>query len=515
MTIKGKNCTTMKNNENVKKPFEAGVLTKRHSEGIRPKNPLHILKRFFAKYNFPFAGNSVRPAQNDGKNLADFGKSGAESGTRPSEQACKERQNLVKDLKRMQGCEPPTSQDGDFGKSEELTKNFCHSESLEKYYEFTNSYFSCYSESVNADGKPIEMDRFRISGARIKRISASPYILCSCLSGMTKNTGLLRFARNDGKFLVPQCLRNLVPFRPLSLPSPSVLRRSHKTGTAIAFHPLLACAWGEGSKNVMDLSSYRLNDLTTNKRKDCTTMKNNNNVKNFSSYRLIDFPTLKKKAAFTLAEALITLGIIGVVAAMTIPNLIAEHQKRATVTKLQRAISVINQAYKLSFDEVGDLNAREANALGTDEYFKTYWQPYIKVLTYCTDYSICGYNSNYPFTNLAGKDSGLHLTETNMRISFYTFDGFLYIIPLSHYMGEKIEVIGDLDVDINGAKGPNRYGKDVFVLLRVSDGVGVQPAGYTLSDSEINNDCKKNGVGYYCAEKIRRAGWKIEKDYPW
>jgi len=39
---------------------------------------------------------------------ADFGKSGAESGTRPSEQACNERQNPDKDLKREQGCEPPT-----------------------------------------------------------------------------------------------------------------------------------------------------------------------------------------------------------------------------------------------------------------------------------------------------------------------------------------------------------------------------------------------------------------------
>ena len=43
-----------------------------------------------------------------------------------------------------------------------------------------------------------------------------------------------------------------------------------------------------------------------------------------------------KKAAFTLAEVLITLGIIGVVAAMTIPNLITAHQKRVTVTKLQK-----------------------------------------------------------------------------------------------------------------------------------------------------------------------------------
>jgi len=56
-------------NENVKKTLEAGALTKRHSEGIRPKNPLHILKRIFAKYKFQFDGNCVKTAQNDGENV--------------------------------------------------------------------------------------------------------------------------------------------------------------------------------------------------------------------------------------------------------------------------------------------------------------------------------------------------------------------------------------------------------------------------------------------------------------
>ena len=77
------------------------------------------------------------------------------------------------------------------------------------------------------------------------------------------------------------------------------------------------------------------------------------------------------KYGFTLAETLITLGIIGVVAALTIPTLIANYQKHETVTKLQRAISVINQAYKLSFDDVGEPSS--AFEVGNEEYFKTYW----------------------------------------------------------------------------------------------------------------------------------------------
>ena len=43
-----------------------------------------------------------------------------------------------------------------------------------------------------------------------------------------------------------------------------------------------------------------------------------------------------KKIGFTLAEVLITLAIIGVVAVMTIPTLIANYQKKATATKVKR-----------------------------------------------------------------------------------------------------------------------------------------------------------------------------------
>jgi len=70
-------------------------------------------------------------------------------------------------------------------------KDFCHSGSLEKYYEFTNSYFSCYSESIDADEKPIELDRFRIkSGMTLLRkmqLFRTEIKLCSHLSGMTVN----------------------------------------------------------------------------------------------------------------------------------------------------------------------------------------------------------------------------------------------------------------------------------------------------------------------------------------
>ena len=51
--------------------------------------------------------------------------------------------------------------------------------------------------------------------------------------------------------------------------------------------------------------------------------------------------------AFTLAEVLITLAIIGVVAALTLPTMIANHQKKVYVVQLQKAISTLEQGFKM------------------------------------------------------------------------------------------------------------------------------------------------------------------------
>ena len=61
-----------------------------------------------------------------------------------------------------------------------------------------------------------------------------------------------------------------------------------------------------------------------------------------------------KKLAFTMAEVLITLGVIGIVAAMTLPALIGNYKKKVTVTRLQRTYTVLAQAFERSRADNGD-----------------------------------------------------------------------------------------------------------------------------------------------------------------
>lgn len=60
-----------------------------------------------------------------------------------------------------------------------------------------------------------------------------------------------------------------------------------------------------------------------------------------------------KKFAFTLAEVLITLGIIGVVAAMTMPSLIANYQEKQRVSQLKKVYSALSQAFVTAVQENG------------------------------------------------------------------------------------------------------------------------------------------------------------------
>ena len=59
------------------------------------------------------------------------------------------------------------------------------------------------------------------------------------------------------------------------------------------------------------------------------------------------------RCGFTLAEVLITLGVIGVVAAMTLPVLMANHRRKVTAVRIKQFSSIWQQAYLDVYNENG------------------------------------------------------------------------------------------------------------------------------------------------------------------
>lgn len=215
-----------------------------------------------------------------------------------------------------------------------------------------------------------------------------------------------------------------------------------------------------------------------------------------------------KRIAFTLAEVLIVLGIIGIVAAMTIPTLIGKYQKMQVVTKLKKVYSVLNQAQKLAEVDFGDFETWDI--LPENEYYEKYLKNYFRVLKKCDTAEECQYTTNTgKFLN--GAEASAYLFA---GASFLTQDGNFCAYRTYTFDGKGNPMaINIIAVDLNGYQEPNVYGKDIFWFNRTKK--GILPDGFDTNSSEINNNCSKKGTGDFCAAKIMQDGWQIKDDYPW
>ena len=242
-------------------------------------------------------------------------------------------------------------------------------------------------------------------------------------------------------------------------------------------------------------------------------------VKQGNSVSLCMKKVYEHKPAFTLAEVLITLGVIGVVAAMTIPTLITNYEKKVTITKLKKAYSTINQAMKLSVSENGDYSSwPKPNEVGGEEYYKQYWAPYFKNAQRCTSYtnSVCDYKkwmdggASSTFYLLNGSSSGVDAVYSNR----YTLLLPNETLVIYFYDNAESTLLGGVYIDTNGAKKPNTFGKDVFLFMRENNGA-IIPRCNSSTTASIKSDCSKTGSGKCCAKKIIMDNWEFKSDYPW
>lgn len=204
---------------------------------------------------------------------------------------------------------------------------------------------------------------------------------------------------------------------------------------------------------------------------------------------------------FTLAEVLITLVIIGVIAAMTIPTLMKNTEKQELVSGLKKANSTLQQAMinisRNNDAAVGDYSfLREVDLI--DEMVKV-----LNVVKLCTDTADCfgsDYNSQYKLL----KGSGL--SNMGNGKGFISSDGMIYVyVPQTNTTfnanhGQSAEdtpnILGYIMVDVNGPKLPNTWGYDLFLFDLVSN-KGMLPGG-----SDNFSNCVKTSMGVSCAARV-------------
>ena len=93
---------------------------------------------------------------------------------------------------------------------------------------------------------------------------------------------------------------------------------------------------------------------------------------------------MKKFNAFTLAEVLVTLGVIGVISAMTLPTVFSNYQKTVTVNKLKKMYSNINSIMQMAVNDNGDMETWDIKGMNhitsDNEFYLKYIFPYLKII---------------------------------------------------------------------------------------------------------------------------------------
>ncbi len=234
------------------------------------------------------------------------------------------------------------------------------------------------------------------------------------------------------------------------------------------------------------------------------------------------YSSMKKKAAFTLAEVLITLGIIGVVAAMTLSSLINNVKNKGYVEGLKKAYSILQSATN---DIVNDMGGPPSTWIPdaykiaqTDGYEaakdaqKTVINMYVskmKVVQVCDRYFFNKTEACVPEMSAYKKLNNKTITET-WDIPYQ----FAYPIQLANGMNIGFRFMSNdsggvlwgeppirFTVDVNGKAKPNKVGRDIFYLYLNNEGK-VLPYGDGIYGNDHKDDCNTSDMGASCAYKV-------------
>lgn len=205
----------------------------------------------------------------------------------------------------------------------------------------------------------------------------------------------------------------------------------------------------------------------------------------------ISLDMIKKSLAFTLAEVLLTMTIIGVVAAMTIPTLHYQRVKKEYTVKIKNFFSKIDNAILDMENDYGSFRDMKKPVNGKGyEWYMEYLDPYI----------------GHQYV----KNSSVYYKDGSCLLEFFT--------------GGCLDVVYDVNCD----KSPNRPGYDRFRFLFCydknkrnnwfgSEGIywGTYGAGLVAPNtSRATMITKCKNAPWYCSRLLQNDQWEFKQDYP-
>lgn len=212
---------------------------------------------------------------------------------------------------------------------------------------------------------------------------------------------------------------------------------------------------------------------------------------------------LKKMTAFTLAEVLITLGIIGVIAALTIPALIQNYRNQVVESRLKKFYTVFNQAILRSVADNGEtINWDwQSGKDAWDSNLEKYILPYMNIVEAKSLPEYPTYNKFYFLPDGSSFTTGndiIYFPSNPTKCRLNTSNG----VCRFYFQFYPIEMNSDY------ARHSEHKGLDAYKF----GWDGTENGLY--ESSTFSYGCNTNQKGYFCTAIIQLNGWKIPKNYP-
>lgn len=218
--------------------------------------------------------------------------------------------------------------------------------------------------------------------------------------------------------------------------------------------------------------------------------------------------------AFTLAEVLITLTIIGVVAAIVIPAIVNNTNNQELKSQLKKTYTSLSQAYTMILTDNG---GSFVGACSTDICIKDLFEGKLKVAKDCPAASSLGAcmaaHSSFLSTAQAGVEQASNyesfLLSDGTSIAIWGGTSVNSSCTDTRAVWNSVNAgCGLIQVDLNGLKSPNKQGEDIYLFHLLGD--RILPVGGPYSTS-VYQYCDKSRPaatdGNGCAYVVLNGGW--------
>lgn len=201
------------------------------------------------------------------------------------------------------------------------------------------------------------------------------------------------------------------------------------------------------------------------------------------------------KNAFTLSEVLITLGVIGVVSAMTIPTLIQNHKEQRTVAQLSKAYSTLSQAWQRMETEYGSIDTWGLNDtyIGKDDegnnildysaniLIAERLKEFLKVAKECSEGELCPEGKVYYLNG--NEQPNKPSTAEEAKQKFYLNDGTFVAIGWYNTPHKNLDIYVILPNSKSNVVGKTKFYFTALPNKILPEGV---PGTYTTSPFSVN-----------------------------